>query len=115
MDVDEAGQFFTMNPKIIQDYEKMGLLKVCETATGKVDIRDADMYRLSLIRTMLDSGADVDHVKRFLNLWDENRHKTEQIQILKKQRFQVLDAIHAKQQLLDRIDFIIRKIQREDA
>lgn len=38
--------------------------------------------------------------------------KEEQLRSLKKQRFDLLDEIHAKQQALDRLDYKIHKIKK---
>lgn len=114
MNIQEASDFFEMNPDIIREYEEKGLLTVCKNKGGHLEIHDEDAHRLCLIRTFLEAGSDMTLLKRFLELWDNNIFKNEKIQILKKQRFAVLDEIHVKQQLLDRIDFIIQKVKDDD-
>ena len=113
MNIEEASEFFAMNPDNIRDYEKQGLLQVCKDEQGDVELHDDDAHRLCFIRTMVDAGSEIETIKRFLDLRDGNKNQNEQIQILKKQRFRLLDDIHVKQQLLDRIDFIIQQIKDE--
>ncbi len=38
--------------------------------------------------------------------------KEEQIRILRKNRLQLLDEIHSKQQLLDQLDYMIHEIKK---
>lgn len=46
-------------------------------------------------------------------LANTTRTKEEKLRILKKQRFELLDEIHAKQQALDRLDYKIHKMKKE--
>ncbi len=39
--------------------------------------------------------------------------KEDQIRILRKNRLQLLDEIHSKQQLLDQLDYIIYEIKKD--
>ena len=39
--------------------------------------------------------------------------KEEQIRILRKNRLQLLDEIHSKQQLLDQLDYMIHEIKKD--
>lgn len=114
MNIEEASEFFEMNPEIIREYEKQGFLQVCKNNDGQIEIHDKDAHRLCLINTFLNAGSETAVLKRFLRLWDEKLDKLEQIQILKKQRFNVLDKIHEKQQLLDRIDYMIQKVKNDE-
>lgn len=41
------------------------------------------------------------------------RTKEERIKILRKNRVQLLDEIHGKQQLLDQLDYILYKMKKE--
>ena len=111
MNIEEACEFFGMSPDIMRDYEKKGLLSACKTPDGTIEIKDQDVRRLTMINTFVSAGADFEALRRFLDLWDGHQNEAEQIQILKKQRFNLLDAIHDKQRLLDRIDFIIQEIK----
>lgn len=52
-------------------------------------------------------------LKKYLNLLENKTgSKEEQIKILRKQRFKLLDDIHEKQQSLDELDYMIDEIKR---
>lgn len=44
---------------------------------------------------------------------NQTKAKEEQLRTLKKQRFDLLDEIHAKQQALDRLDYKIHKMKKD--
>lgn len=47
---------------------------------------------------------------------ENGKTKEEQIRILRKNRLQLLDEIHSKQQLLDQLDYMIHEVRHhEDA
>lgn len=47
---------------------------------------------------------------------ENGKTKEEQIGILRKNRLQLLDEIHSKQQLLDQLDYMLYEVkQRKDA
>lgn len=47
---------------------------------------------------------------------ENGKTKKEQIGILRKNRLQLLDEIHSKQQLLDQLDYMLYEVkQRKDA
>lgn len=52
-------------------------------------------------------------LKRYLRLLDDKTgSKEEQIRILRKQRYRLLDEIHNKQQILDELDYMIMEIKK---
>ena len=56
----------------------------------------------------------MDVLKKYLRLLeDKTASKEEQIRILRKQRYQLLDDIHDKQQTLDALDYMIREIKNQ--
>lgn len=57
---------------------------------------------------------DERELKRLVNSIDENRDLTEEkIRKLRCMRCGLLDEIHEKQQLLDKVDFILSKYKKE--
>lgn len=44
---------------------------------------------------------------------ENGKTKEEKIRILQKNRAQLMDAIHDKQQLLDRLDYMLYQIKKE--
>lgn len=52
-------------------------------------------------------------LKKYLSLLENKTgSKEEQIKILRKQRFKLLEDIHEKQQSLDELDYMIDEIKR---
>ena len=57
--------------------------------------------------------CDKEALKRYLRLLDDKTgSKEEQIRILRKQRYRLLDEIHNKQQILDELDYMIMEIKK---
>lgn len=55
----------------------------------------------------------IEELNHFLQLFDPAAGtKEEQIRMLKKQRYQLLDDIHQRQRLLDRLDYLIHEMKR---
>jgi uncharacterized protein YoxC len=77
---------------------------------GVLDYQGANLQRISLIHTLLEIGLGSKVLKL---LEDRVQSKDEQISILKKQRFQLLEDIHRKQQSLDQLDYIIHEIKNQ--
>lgn len=44
---------------------------------------------------------------------ESGKTKEEQIRILRKNRAQLLDEIHSKQQLLDQLDYMLHEIRKK--
>lgn len=53
----------------------------------------------------------IDELTRLEN--DKNKSKEEKVRILRKYRLCLLDEIHVKQQLLDRLDYMIHQIKKK--
>lgn len=68
---------------------------------------------VKLIHSLINAGLDIEEIRRFMKLFYDNEiDKKEQIQILRKQRFSLLDEIHKKQQLLDELDYMIDGLKK---
>jgi DNA-binding transcriptional MerR regulator len=114
MTIDEASKRFQIDIEKLKYYESNGLLECKKNENGVSDYQDADLQRVSLIHFLLDAGLDLEILKHFLKLLEHSAQtKDEQIRILKKQRFRLLDDLHCKQQSLDRLDYIIHEIKNQ--
>lgn len=66
---------------------------------------EEQIHCAGIIHSLLEAGMDMEKIKAFMKLFYENeRDKSGQIQILRKQWFLLLDEIHKKQQSLDELD-----------
>lgn len=63
---------------------------------------------------LVEAGVDMDSLKKLTDLQQEENSKENQIRILRKFRFEMLDDIHKKQQCLDSVDFLICQIRQEE-
>lgn len=65
---------------------------------------------------LTEAGMDTDTLKRLIGLM-ENKEGTgeEQARILRKCRCRLLGEIHTKQQLLDKMDYLIYEIKSQGA
>ncbi len=114
MTLQEASRRFHLNLKTLQLFETSGLLKGNTTEAGKSDYKESDLQRASQLHFLMNAGMDLHTLKRFVSLYDAERNTSEeQVRILRKCRYQLLDEIHGKQQSLDRLDYLIYKIKNQ--
>lgn len=62
---------------------------------------------------LVEAGMDMDSLKKLTVLQQEGDSMENQIRILRKFRFEILDDIHKKQQCLDSVDFLISQIRQK--
>ena len=113
MTLNEAGKRFHISTEKLKSYEENGLLKHQTLAGGDFDYTETELRRIGLIHSLLKSGMDMKILKRYLKLLDDKTgSKEEQLRILRKQRYKLLDDIHDKQQTLDELDYMIREAKK---
>lgn len=110
MTLNEASKRFHISMEKLKNYEENGLLEYQTLADGTFDYTETELRRIGLIHSLIKSGMNMEVLKKYLRLLnDETASKEEQIKILRKQRYQLLDDIHDKQQALDELDYMIRE------
>lgn len=110
MTLNEASKRFHISMKKLESYEENDLLEHQTLADGTFDYTETELQRNGLIHSLLKSGMNMEVLKKYLQLLhDKTGSKEEQIRILRKQRYQLLDDIHDKQQALDELDYMIRE------
>lgn len=62
---------------------------------------------------LAEAGMDMNLLKKLTVLQQKKDSEQNQIRILRKMRFEMLDDIHKKQQCLDSVDFLISQIRQE--
>ena len=113
MTLNEASKRFHISMEKLKAYEDNGLLEHQTLADGTFDFTETELRRIGLIHSLLKSGMDMEALKRYLRLLDDKTgSKEEQIRILRKQRYRLLDEIHNKQQILDELDYMIMEIKK---
>lgn len=115
MTLREASKSFGIAEDVLRQYEKNGLLKSTSANGGADNYREEDFEQLGLIKFLLETGFSFKDLKRYLELMRNSKTTDEQIYMLRKRRSELLEGIHEKQQLLDRIDYMIWEKRKETA
>ncbi|MCM1330866.1 MAG: MerR family transcriptional regulator [Ruminococcus sp.] len=115
MTLREASKSFGIAEDVLRQYEKNGLLKSTSANGGADNYREEDFEQLGLIKFLLETGFSFKDLKRYLELMRNSKTTNEQIHMLRKRRSELLEGIHEKQQLLDRIDYMIWEKRKETA
>ncbi|MCM1228075.1 MAG: hypothetical protein NC320_11765 [Clostridium sp.] len=60
-----------------------------------------------LIQLLTDVGFTAEEIRNYMELAETMKNDEEQIHMIRRHRRKLLDNIHEKQKLLDKLDFII--------
>lgn len=113
MTLQEAAIRFQINIEKLDFYERNGLLECRQFINGVPDYTEEELRRVGLIHSLLKAGFDIDSLKKYFSLpAHDGADKKEKVRLLRKQRFQLLDEIHDKQQSLDELDYMIEKLRK---
>lgn len=111
----EASKRFQISIEKLIYYEKNGLIMYEQLINGVSDYTENELHKVGIIHSLLKAGMDLNVLKRYLQLLRSKiENKDEQIRILRKQRYKLLDEIHCKQQSLDELDYMIDEIKKEN-
>ena len=114
MTIQEAGRKFHMKPETLQLFLENGLLAGTKTADGTLDYPEEEIKHAIHFRFLLRSGMDMETLKRLAHLMESRMDTTaEQVKLLRKCRYQLLEEIHGKQQDLDQLDYIIHEMKHK--
>lgn len=110
MTLQEVSRYLHMEIRELQKYEENGLLRGTRTTDGHVEYSEKDLQRIVHLHSLQQAGMNMENLKRYaLLLQDGKDTEMAQIRILRKCRYQLLEEIHGKQQLLDRLDYLIQE------
>lgn len=111
MTIEEAGKRLSIEEHVLRKYEEQGLLNLGDL---NGDNLEKELQDIRLIDSLLRIGVGSEELKRLKNLMLQGAGtKKEQIRLLRKCRFEILDEIHLKQQVLDRMDYLIYSMKQE--
>ncbi|MDE5781451.1 MAG: MerR family transcriptional regulator [Lachnospiraceae bacterium] len=114
MTLNEASKRFRISIEKLKFYENNGLLESCQIVDGVYDYTENELRKVGVINALRKAGLDTSMIKQYLLLQNDGiGNKEEKIQILRKQRYRLLEEIHGKQQSLDELDYMIDKIRKE--
>ena len=109
----EENSGLSVHNAILQRYEEHGLLKREGEADGTPFYSEADLRRASHLRVLQKAGMDWATLRRVASLEERPNGKEEQIRLLRRCRCRLLEEIHRKQQLLDRLDYLVYERRME--
>ena len=114
MTIEEASERYNIPMKILKEYEEWGLCGAVKKVMGAWHYDDSDLEKLSLIMTLHDVGITTQEVEAYMRLFlDENGTGEQQMEMLHRQRDNVLDEIHFREKQLERLDYLRHEIRRE--
>lgn len=95
-------------------YEENSLSKDHNTPKGRGDEPEAELRRGAYLHFLQRVGMDADARRQFDALLGKGPETTaQQIRMLRKYRYRLLEEIHGKQQLLDQLDYLIYEIKNQ--
>lgn len=66
-----------------------------------------------ILRNLKDAGCGDDVIKKFFQFQKEGRTK-EQVKLLSMHRADLLDRVHAGQKMIDRLDYLVYELKKEN-
>lgn len=111
MTLKEASKRFGISMEKLDYYEKNGLITYEKLVNDVPDYTEDELRKVGVINVLMAAGMDIRVLRNYLQLLRKKfGSKDEQIRILRKQRCELLNTIHCKQQSLDELDYMIDKI-----
>lgn len=113
MTLKEASERFCISMERLTCYEENRLIIHEALVDGIPDYTEEELHKVSMIHDLLEAGMEVDVLQEYLQLLrKKTADKEEQIRILRKQRCELVEEIHHKQQCLDRLDYMVDEIRK---
>lgn len=114
MTIQEASIKYKIPLEILQEYENWGLFRADKNEMEARQYNDFDLERLSLIMTLHDAGFDSAEIESYMRLSLAGM-QTEplRMRMLEQKRCSMLDEIHAREEQLNRLDYLRYKIRKE--
>ncbi len=90
----------------------LDIAKIKQLENDDWDYERVDIEKACLVKLFCESGFSEDDIKEyFLTGVNEGFNSAAKIKMLKKQRGKLLDIIHIKQNLLDKLDYLIASLK----
>ena len=114
MTLREASERFCISMEKLNYYEKNRLLRYEKLVEGIPDYTEDELHKSGVIHALLEAGMDMNALGKYMEpLHGKTENKEEQIRILRKQRYRLLEEIRCKQKSLDELDYMIDRIKKE--
>lgn len=113
MTLKEASERFCISVEKLVWYEENRLIMHEARVDGVPDYTEEELHKVSVIHDLLEAGMGVETLQKYLQLiGKKTENKTEQIRIIRKQRYELMEEIHKKQQCLDRLDYMVDEMRK---
>lgn len=114
MTLSEASERFRISMDKLNYYAENELIRYEGHVNGAPDYTEEEIRKTCVISTLLKTGMDIKELKNYMGLFNGSlKGREEQIRILRKQRYKILEEIHCKQQLLDELDYMIDMMKKK--
>lgn len=111
MTLEECEKYYQLDGNELRFYLKNGLLNCPKDMAGQLDYSQLDLEQLGFLRSLRKAGIPAGKLALFIDAPDGHAEKkNEQLRLLKKLRYQLLEHLHQEQQQLDSLDYLIHKI-----
>lgn len=111
MTLEELGNRIHIEVRDLKQYQSQGLFDPEEFQNeGELERK---LGQLQLIDDLVRLGLGNEKLQQMKALMKGTQPEENQMRLLKKWRFQMLDEIHGKQQFLDRLDYVIYRMREK--
>lgn len=108
MTKEELCEKYSVPPDVFDEYKGCGL---CES---DCDLADSDIECISLMMSLKDAGLDRKQTRQYMRLmYSDGQRREKCLEILKKQRLNTLDEIHALEKQLESTDCLIYNLKKQ--
>lgn len=115
MTLEDASHRYGITTEKLKFYVSKGLLSRTTEDDGSSDYKEEDFIKIGQIHMLVEGGIKPEDLKSYLSLPEDNAAgRSKKTLILRKARGNLLEEIHRKQQILDRIDYCIYELKTEE-
>ncbi len=111
--LEDAKSRYGLSMEKLQDYAEQGFLRCRVKPNGSVDYEEDDFKKIGQIQSLTAIGMSLENLRLFFSLSENSAQGCEgKTRMLRKCRVDLLEEIHQKQQILDRIDYYICELKK---
>ena len=113
MTLEDATCRYGLSMEKLQRYAEEGFLHCQTRPDGSVDYDEEDFKKIGQIQSLTAIGMSPENLRLFFDLPENSAQGREgKTRMLRKCRASLLEEIHKKQQILDRIDYYICELKK---
>lgn len=115
MTLEEYAKYYRLDEAELRFFLDSGLLACPADMAEQSDCGQLDLERLGFLRSLRKAGIPAENLALFIGPPEALKEKKqEQLRLLKKLRYKLLEHLHQEQQQLDNLDYLIHKIKLSD-